>query len=306
MLSLALLAVLSLAGAYYDYRERRIPNALTQSALAAALVLALATGAPAFYYALVVIAFLFSLALYAVGAWAGGDAKFFTAALALAGLSRVPSQAGDLSYLLLLALVFILAAALTAVAAVALRRERVWRARATFYGAFLASVKDAVGGALLGGLVHALGFFVFSWHLDGIAGSCAAGAAGVFAASLVLRAAFFLRGALARRVELHGIREGVVPAQTLYLDSRGALREWTLRDLLRSAFAGRTRFSPRGRVLCDSRRARGLTAGEARELKRVFKARGVKFLLCREAMPFAPQVGAAAFALAVLRVLALV
>jgi len=108
-----------------------------------------------------------------------------------------------------------------------------------------------------------------------------------------LRAAFFAAGLLKEKIPLEKIAAGVVPAQTVYLDSHGELRSWGWREALHAALGGRG-LHPPGRVLCDARRARGLDAGEARELKRVFKERGVKFLLSRDALPFAPQVGAAA------------
>ncbi|MFH0973338.1 MAG: prepilin peptidase [Candidatus Micrarchaeota archaeon] len=306
--SLAVLALASIAAAHHDYRSRRIPNAIPWLALAFSLAFAFFLGAPPFYYALVLVSFAFALALYFGGAWAGGDAKFFTACLALAGLARFPTQIAET--LLLPAGVFLLAAALTAPFALFARRERAWRERRVLGGAFVASVKDAVGGALLAGLVHALGVIVFSWSLDGIVSSLAAGAAGVFAASFVLRAAFFAAGLLKEKIPLQRVREGVVSAQTLYLDAGGALRSWGWRDSLRSAMrggdGGGLRFMPHGRVLCDSKRAAGLSAAEARELKKVLKSRGVGFLLARDALPFAPQVGAAAFALALLRLASMV
>ncbi len=303
--SLAVLALASIAAAHHDYRSRRIPNAIPWLALAFSLAFALLARAPPLYYALVLVAFAFALLLYFVGAWAGGDAKFFTACLALLALARFPTQIADV--LLLPAGVFLLAAALTAPFALFARRERAWRERRVLAGAFVASVKDAVGGALLAGLVHALGVIAFSWSLDGIVSSLAAGAAGVFAASFVLRAAFFAAGLLKEKIPLQQVREGIVPAQTLYLDSNDALRSWGWRDSLRSALhGGKSSFKPRGRVLCDARRAAGLTALEARELKKVLKSRGVGFLLAADALPFAPQVGAAAFALALLRFVSLV
>jgi len=153
--AVAALAAFAAVAARFDYRERRIPNALNNAALALALALALLSGAPWLYYAFVLISFAFGVALYAVGAWAGGDAKFFAAALALAGLARFPSQPAGL---LLFAWVFLLAAALTAPFALAARRERAWRERRVFFGAALAGVKDAVAGALLAGFVHCAGF----------------------------------------------------------------------------------------------------------------------------------------------------
>ena len=306
--SLAVLALASIAAAHHDYRSRRIPNAIPWLALAFSLAFAFLSGAPPFYYAVALVAFAFALALYFVGAWAGGDAKFFTACLALAGLGRFPTQIADV--FLLPAGVFLLAAALTAPFALAARRERAWSERRVLAGALAASVKDAFGGALLAGLVHAVGVIAFSWSLDGLVSSLAAGAAGVFVASFVLRAAFFAAGLLKEKIPLALVREGVVPSQTLYLDAKGELRSWGWSDSLRSALHGGggsgLRFTPPGRVLCDARRAAGLSAAEARELKKVLKSRGVGFLLARDALPFAPQVGAAAFALALLRFASLV
>ncbi|MEM0475346.1 MAG: A24 family peptidase [Candidatus Norongarragalinales archaeon] len=296
--SLIVLAAASITASYFDYRTRRIPNALNWFCLAFSLAAALLASAPPLYYALVLCAFVFALFLYFVGAWAGGDAKFFTVAIALAGLARFPNAFSDL---LFVAWVFLLAAALAVPAALAARRERAWRQRRVFFGAVGASVKDALGSAFVAGVVFCLGFFVFAWRFDTLAPLLAWTGALVFIASLALRAAFFAAGLLKNKIPLDEVVAGVVPAQTIFLDSSGELREWGLRNALRSVLRGES-TTPKGRLLCDSRRARGLTPSEARELKRVFKARGVKFLLVREALPFAPQVGAAAFTLAALRV----
>ena len=308
--AISVLAVLVAVGAWFDYRERRIPNALNHGALAFALVLALAAGAPPLYYALVLVAFAFAFALYSAGAWAGGDTKFFTAALALAGLARFPSQ--PLDVFAAVVGVFLLGAALTAPFALWTKRRRAWREKRVLFGAFAASVKDALAGACFSGVIYCVGFLVLGWPLaaSAVASSIASGAAVFFVASFVLRAAFFAGGLLKERIPLEKIRAGAIPAQTLFLDERGALHAWGWRDSLRSAFASGKHFSfspPDGaRVLCDSRRARGLSAVEAGELKRVFKSRGVDFLLVRDSLPFAPQVGVAALVFALARFAVLV
>ncbi len=78
---------------YTDLRWRIVPNLLNYSALATAILLV--TGAALFegaaidalaYAFFVAAAFLFAYLLYRAGAWAGGDAKFFTGLLAFAPL----------------------------------------------------------------------------------------------------------------------------------------------------------------------------------------------------------------------------
>ncbi|MEK6924161.1 MAG: prepilin peptidase [Candidatus Micrarchaeota archaeon] len=88
---LAAALAFAVAASFFDLRERRIPNALNFAAGALAAAAAVASGAEMIPFALFsLFSFIFAYALYKLGAWAGGDAKFFTALCMLLG---VESQA---------------------------------------------------------------------------------------------------------------------------------------------------------------------------------------------------------------------
>ncbi len=82
---------LALAGAAYDIRTRRLPNALTLTGLLAAFVLRAPFGLEAMADGVVGagFAFLVVVPLFAIGAFGGGDAKFLIALGAFLGGSRL-------------------------------------------------------------------------------------------------------------------------------------------------------------------------------------------------------------------------
>src|SRR3954449_12341400 len=75
------LTALLVAGAWTDYRQRRIPNWLTMSGIVLALVLRLATGPGMLIEGLigVLLAFVLTLPLLMLGVMGGGDAKLLMA-----------------------------------------------------------------------------------------------------------------------------------------------------------------------------------------------------------------------------------
>src|SRR5919108_5231091 len=83
----AALTLLLAVAAWTDYRSRRIPNALTVSGLAVALVLRAVVGADAILDGLVgaLLAFVLTLPLIVLGVMGGGDAKLLIAIGAFMG-----------------------------------------------------------------------------------------------------------------------------------------------------------------------------------------------------------------------------
>ena len=83
----AALTVLLAAAAWTDYRNRRIPNALTMSGLAVALLLRGVVGPEAVIEGLVgaLLAFVLTLPLLMLGVMGGGDAKLLIAIGAFMG-----------------------------------------------------------------------------------------------------------------------------------------------------------------------------------------------------------------------------
>lgn len=90
-ISTALLLVLALGGIWFDVRERRIPNLLTVSVFAAALLLRAPDGFGSVGSGLAGagICFALSLLLFLTGGLGGGDVKMLTAAGALLGPARL-------------------------------------------------------------------------------------------------------------------------------------------------------------------------------------------------------------------------
>ncbi|MFA6049405.1 MAG: prepilin peptidase [Candidatus Micrarchaeia archaeon] len=81
----AILAALffCLAASIFDLKTGKVPNSLNYAGFAAALAAAFSGGLPsallAQYAILLFFSFCFAFALFRIGAWGGGDAKFFTA-----------------------------------------------------------------------------------------------------------------------------------------------------------------------------------------------------------------------------------
>lgn len=91
VLSTAVVICLAIGATWFDVRERRIPNALTLTALIAAIVLRVPEGNVAIAAGFMGAAICFGLALvlFLLGALGGGDVKMLTAAGALLGPSRL-------------------------------------------------------------------------------------------------------------------------------------------------------------------------------------------------------------------------
>ncbi|MFH1751292.1 MAG: prepilin peptidase [Candidatus Micrarchaeota archaeon] len=127
----------------------------------------------------------------------------------------------------------------------------------------------------------------------------------LFFASLFLQ---FIRGAfgviskrvLTKVVAVSNLREGLIPAETIYI-SNGKLRRWSPEDAFRQInrllsggvhirpYRVFSDMKPKGKIIADSLKARGLTAGEIKQLKSL----RVKQILVKESLPFAPVIAAA-------------
>lgn len=152
-LAAAAAALLSVAATYTDLRRRMIPDWLNYSALALAVVVAYWVGALGIaYVALVALSFAFAYALYRLGAWAGGDVKFFTALMAYYPLlAAAPSDA--IGVALPIVLSFLCSAALLVPVLLTVHLQSVWKERTHFRKAFQGSAWRALRGAPLAAAV---------------------------------------------------------------------------------------------------------------------------------------------------------
>ncbi|MCX6767801.1 MAG: prepilin peptidase [Candidatus Micrarchaeota archaeon] len=323
----AFLVFAALATAY-DLRERRIPDVLNFFFLACAAALAFFhfNGAPAacaLFAAFVAAAFAFAYLVYRLGAWAGGDVKFFTAAAAFLPLMGIQPNdaAGFFSFLwLFLASAFLLVPVL-----VIAYWKRISKSRKEVFAGATGAVMPALSAALAAtGTVFILSrtlsllqnhwlaaipvlavlYFVRVPFWAGAALAVAAAwldpvqAAVFFAPSF---AVFFLakfsqqayavvsKNVLERRVSVSGLREGMIPAATvLARGGKPVLWKPSFKELLANALSGKPPamkpVAPPGRVVADASKAAGLSAAAIRELKRL----GVKYLPVKESVPFAP------------------
>ncbi|MGC8850810.1 MAG: prepilin peptidase [Candidatus Micrarchaeia archaeon] len=323
----------------WDLRKRLIPNALNYSFLAAGAALALAQGIFSVgYVGLVALSFAFAYALYKAGVWAGGDAKFFTALSSfLPFFWQVPLTGWNVFSFLAIFFYSVAAGVPVTLLACApklwlLRGELASLLRAAAPRAFSAALASAAVAFAL------QKFFALVPQAGWVASAAAvvfllaarvplAVSAAVFVAALALdplNSLELFAGALAvswlalfawqalalarnkvlrRHVRVDELEEGMIPAYSVVVDESGRARELRtpgLKELLAAAgkadAAALARLlKPRERIVADSRLARGLSETEIKELK----ALGVKSLVVRESIAFAP-VMVAGFALAAL------
>ncbi|MFH0972163.1 MAG: A24 family peptidase [Candidatus Micrarchaeota archaeon] len=101
-------------------------------------------------------------------------------------------------------------------------------------------------------------------------------------------------------IAVRDLEEGAIPAETYYL-SAGKVKKWAPGSAFKEALKllkGRGRVAipdalaylkPKGKIIADALKARGVTSAEIKELKRLH----VKEILVKEALPFAPVIAAA-------------
>lgn len=317
-----ILALFCIAATYTDLRSRMIPDWLNYGAVAVAALFAFYTNRLSVQYvAFVILAFAFAYAIYRLGAWAGGDVKFYTGLLAFYPLlAPLPQDALGLFAPLLL--VFMASAALLVPILLTVYLPSVYRQRAHLKGAAWDSVIRAAKGAPLATAVGVLVAKFGSPALGLVVGlallfianipiwAAAILAVGAFAwdfnlalpalgfSLLVLAFVTFAQSAfsvlskhvLRKSIPIAELREGAIPAQTVYLDQSGAAQVWEPPGLgqgvglvLKTGTVD-SLLGPQGEVLVDCLKARGVTQEDISTLQK----RGIKELLVKESMPFAP------------------
>lgn len=324
---------------YFDLKARMIPDAINFFFMFLAIALAilkydfemgllLTTYAPFFLMNLA-----FAYALYRIGAWAGGDVKFFTALMA-----SLPLYLPFYRPLLITApiSIFLTSALLLVPITLLYNFSEIFVFRREFKKVFVDSVINSAKSTILAfsclfiisrfsevynSPLLILAFLVFSFvisiplkvalpimlvgllflRLDHYISLVLV----LFFASLGLQ---FLRGAfgiltkrvLTKPVLVSRLREGLIPAETLYIAGK-KIRRWSpdeaFREITKLLSMGRrvrpyrmfADLKPRGKLIVDSLKARGITLSEIKQLKSL----KVKQILVKESLPFAPVIAAA-------------
>lgn len=313
-----------LVGSIYDLRERRIPNAVNYAGIAAGAAVAFFDNTLGVGFAIaVVLSFAFAYVLYRMGAWAGGDAKFFT------GLSSFAAATGTQSPILPLEL-FLLSALFLIPVIVVLYSGVVWRQRNEIRASATDALRSGAESALLApicfaslslasspilaiGLIVLLALirvplivgvvlFALSFLLVG-----PMTVVGVYAASLVAVLLIRILSSSFAVLRTHAFREAVaigklkpgdVPDSFLVRAGSGVsvVAAGSLKRALSVALSGGNAFSVLARpvnAIAGPDRAAGLSQDAVAELKR----RGVKQVVLRKTLPFAPVLAAGFVAL---------
>ncbi len=311
---LVVAAAFCILASVYDLRERRIPNALNYGGLIAAIAFGAAAGAGLQFVLLVAGSFVFAYLLYRIGAWAGGDAKFFTALAAFLAVNRadvfLPFE------LFLLSALFLVPVSIALFASLVVGRWRELRdavksdLRPAFESALLApailSVLSLWPSPLAMFILLAvlsfiriplflgvMAFGVSAWFLGANAFAVTAFS---FAAILViglLKASFGLlqQHAFRSTVVVGRLAPGDVPAEFIVAvgDSARVVAGPSLRNAISLVSSGHVAdallaLRPPARFIAGPNRAAGFSSSQIAELKR----RGVKQVVVRRTLPFAP------------------
>ncbi len=283
-------ASLCVLAVFFDLRERRIPNQLNYFFLFAAFSLSLAFNKLGFSFVIfATAAFVFSYLLYYLGAWAGGDAKFFTALLAYYPLLKSASLG-------VIPLVFIASAVVLVPTLFAIHFNEIVSFKREFFSAISSSLRPSLRGAVFSTLLLSAFYFATGQFallaLEKIFPQLAAAFAALLALSFLKKSFSFISQKILRKpVPLSSLREGDIPAKSVCL-VKGRVVLWqppSFSQLLASA--GRLDFVrlknifyPPGTEVCSCLRARGLSAPEIVGLKKA----GVKTLVVKKSIAFAP------------------
>ncbi len=322
----------SVLAGYSDLKKREIPDALNYGALFLALGLALFLKSAYFLLftslPFLFAAFLFSYFLYRVGAWAGGDVKFFTA---LAGF--YPLLAPSFSFLSL-AYIFLASVALLVPLLLLLYAQRLASHSHELLSAAQASLRSSLNTTVISYVVIEVLAFVFFYFPDSplflfiilfllylldipflpslvlfLLFSFLYGLSlelFLFLFLLAFAVSFFSKAfgilsqhVLRHRVSVSQLKEGMIPAETVVLQKKKLLRMQPPRfsEMLPLALQLLRQKTPwpsvlrvlsgtplQGKVLASALKARGLSRSEIQALKRA----GLKYLVVKESLPFAP------------------
>ncbi len=308
MFSLAALII----AARSDLRERIVSNRLNSSMLCVGLlghaawaVLAGSTGIFLNCLAATISMFLFALVLYKAGVWAGGDVKLF------AGLAALnPLNPNILSRLGFIALPFFAAIELPIFPFTLFVFSIVAMLP---YGVFLAMRRlarnRAQGEKILRQLrLFALGFAAAAIGA-GVSFACGFAAAGnLLLIILMFWAVYFLlrlyamsKVLMRKALRISDLQEGMIVAETIVETRSGAERkpEEGVKKLIKYFAANRfEKAIKQQREVVSSRKARGVTAEEIKELQGLVRAGKLEdAITVKESAPMVPAVLAAYIAL---------
>lgn len=262
---------------YFDLRQRRVPNALTLPVIAIGVAANAYSNAGQEYYFALFFAFAFSYVLYRLGAWAGGDAKFFTALFAIHSF-------GAFSFIG----IFLGAALLLVPVLVALHAREFLAMRGRVLSALAASVRNAlIAGLLSVPFAYAVGAAVPESILLAIASA--------FLASFLLKVFLLARASiLGETVRVEELKQGMVLDGRIYVRA-GKVSIWlppTAKELITIAMQKgiegiRGRMAVKGIALASGS-ATGLSAAEIAAIRKA----GMRKARIRESLPFVPVLGA--------------
>lgn len=259
---------------FFDIKKRIVPNWLTLPSIVIGLVFHLFFPSQGYLTSLF-FAFLFSLSLYKVGAWAGGDVKFFLALFSLSPITDCVAPFSFISVFLNAALLvipltlFLLFKSIKNKAVVKKSRDAiVYAFKSTFFSVpvlfvisliFKSDFLDSVFYFLLLSISLSL-FSVVRAHV------------------------------LVKEVSVDGLQEGDIPKRTIYL-KKGKIRYWDPPSVRKMVEMAKKMdfppfFGPKDAdvVLADCLSAAGLTDKNIKGLKR----RNVKSILVKVSLPFIP------------------
>ncbi|MEK6843511.1 MAG: prepilin peptidase [Candidatus Micrarchaeota archaeon] len=270
--------------------------------------------------------FLFAYLMYKLGVWAGGDVKFFTALMAYLPLYSQFSLFSAIAIFLTAAVILIPITMIYYYPQILKLHKYFHRvfidsilkaAKGTsvsfvFLFLYLILTSSNVSSMILLPLV-VISFFVrlkFKYSLPFLVLGCLFMETQIFASYLIfiftisllfnfMRESFHIisEKVLKASVSIGKLKEGAIPVNTYYLQN-GKIKIWSPREAFsrigqlakdgqRMTFSDAIKFlQPKGKIIIDALKARGVSISEIKELKR----RSVKEILVKESLPFAPVI----------------